>query len=346
MPHAPLPARWRNAFVAVLLAMGALWAAPPASAAPSQEPPLAPPPPPVTVQDVVNELLPLIRQLQPITNQVGPIVSELDPLVAGGAEFADQLATLAAQLEPFIAQVAPLSQAVGSALLPVWESVDTQITPELQSLLAVFGPYLNQVDLATAFQVIGPVAPTALKGIPVVNRFYDALDVLAPARDPITCPIARAVPQQKVLDIVVPFLCYDTIGAAAPISPGNPVAPSPPPAPANGATSQGEPFDTGAATEQAAAMASASPAPAAGSRTPAGVAPVAGARPAAAPAQAIGTTSDDRLEALEARLRLMMVLAGGIGMLLWNFFRQGANDDLGGLGAFRRARSDLPQPVA
>lgn len=348
MTRPPFPARWRTVLAAVLLAMGAGWAAPPASAAPSQaSPPLELPAPPVTVQDLVNELLPLIRQLQPITNQVGPVVAQLDPLIAQGAAFSEQLGALASQLDPFIAQVAPLVEVVGSALQPVWESVDAELTPELQSLLALFGPYINQVDLATAFQVIGPVAPTAVKGIPTLNKFYDSVDVVAPLRDPITCPLARAVPQQKILDIVVPFLCYDTIGPAGPINAGTPIAPTPPSSEVSGGTVETPPPPAPAAgTERAALPAVASAAPAAASRTSAGAAPNAGTRPAASPVQAIGATSDERVEALEARLRLMMVLAGGIGLLLWNFFRQGSDDGSGGLGAFRRARSALPPPLA
>lgn len=52
--------------------------------------------------------------------------------------------------------------------------------------------------------------------------------------------------------------------------------------------------------------------------------------------------SDDRVDALEARMRLMTLLTVGIGLLLWSFFRPVPSDGAGGLGGFRKPRTDPP----
>jgi hypothetical protein len=226
----------------MLLAVAAigLLAAPASIAAPSQAaPPPTLPPPPVTIQQVVNQLLPLIRQLDPITQQVGPVLGQLDPLFEAGGDFSEQFKVVGAQLEPVLAPAGVAMAAVGEALEPLFASVDEQVSPQLQDLLALLGPYINQVDLATAFQVIGPLAPTAVKAIPTLNTFYDGVDsITGQLLNPVSCPLARAVPQQKLLNIVVPFLCYDTLGSVGPIDqtppadrvvPGDPVESGPVP---------------------------------------------------------------------------------------------------------------------
>ena len=319
----------------------------PATASAQVPPEATLPPPPVTVQDVVNELLPLIRQLQPITDQIGPLVAQADPFLEAGADFSVVMAEMGAQLAPFIAQVAPLVEGIGSALAPLWETIDAQVTPGLQDLLTLLGPYLNQVDLATGFQVLGPFAPTVFKVVPTMNKFYDGLDALAPLRDPITCPVSRAIPHQQLLEIVVPFLCFEIVSGPLPTGGGTPVptgeeAPgsSTPPVP----TPEGDPTPAPAALDGPAG--SPSPARPAPPLPSTGGASTAAGAPSPVP-RTLSTvdTGDDRVEALEARMRMLLVLATGIGLLLWMYFAPVATDGAGGLGVFRRPRTEAPPPL-
>lgn len=312
-----------------------LLTAPTSIAAPSQAaPPDTLPPPPVTVQQVVNQLLPLIRQLDPITRQLRPVLNQLDPLIEAGGEFSEQFEAVAAQLEPVLAPAGVAMGALGEALEPLFASIDEQLSPQLQDVLALLGPYLDQVDMATAFQVIGPLAPTVLKGIPTLNKVYDGVDsITGQLLNPVSCPLARAVPQQKLLNIVVPFLCYNTLDSVGPIGGGPPPADRPAPSP-------------GVRPDVVDAM------PSAGStvgESPGGLpslgSPPAPSRPARANSTAVPgtiqqiTSGDDRVDALEARMRLMMILGAGLGLLLWSFFRPVPSDGAAGLGGFRKPRA-------
>lgn len=337
---------WRRRLVTVSACCLLLVLLAPVATAAEDPPPVTLPPPPVTVQDVVNELLPLIRQLEPVTKQIGPALAQLNPLFAGAGDFSTELKATTEQLVPFVAQVAPLAAQVGDLLGPVWQNVHGQVTPETQALLELLAPYLNQVDLATAFQVIGPVAPTAVKAIPIANRFYDAIDVVGPLRDPMTCPLVRALPQQKVLDIVVPFLCYNTIVSSDPGSSGFTSTPSPeqlpPPAgdpeplpSATVTTPDPGPASPSTATDLAA------PPPALPAPTgPAGVSASVAEGPLAAPT--LASAPNLEVQRLERRMRLMAALLLGLGLLLWSFFRPSVADGLGGLGAFRKPRATPP----
>lgn len=352
--HRPTPAVLRG--VLALTASLVLVVGFPATAS-AQVPPAATlPPPPITVQDIVNELLPLIRQLQPITDQIGPIVAQADPLLEAGADFSVLVAEIGAQLAPFIAQVAPLVEGIGSALAPLWETIDGQVTPVLEDLFTFLSPYLSQVDLATAFQVLGPFAPTVFKVVPTLNKFYDGLDAIAPLRDPITCPISRAIPRQQLLEIVVPFLCFEVVTGPLPTGGGTPVP-----------TGEATPVPTGEEAPGSAvppaqtADGATPPAPAAldgpgGSPTRAQPTPPRPSSSGGAPATAgaprpvpstLSTiaTGDERVEALEDRLRMLLVLATGIGLLLWMYFAPAASDGAGGLGVFRRPRTEAPPPL-
>jgi hypothetical protein len=327
------------AFVAVV----GLLAAPASLGGPTQTaPPPTLPPPAVTIQQVVNELLPLIRQLDPITQQVGPLLGQLDPLFEAGGEFSAQFKVVGAQLEPVLAPAGLAMAALGEALEPLFASLDEQVAPPLQDLLAMLGPYINQVDLATAFQVIGPLAPTAVKAIPTLNTFYDGIDsITGQLLNPVSCPLARAVPQQKLLNVVVPFLCYDTLASVGPIGgapPADPVVP-------------GGPSDPVASPDVGADAVSPAPPGATLDVGPIGLPPL-GSLPAARTPARTGSSSavipdtiqqitsgDDRVDALETRLRLMMILGAGLGVLLSSFFRPVPSDEGAGLGAFRKPRT-------
>lgn len=339
-----LSGRTSRRLLGMLLAVAAigLLAAPASIAAPSQAaPPPTLPPPPVTIQQVVNQLLPLIRQLDPITQQVGPVLGQLDPLFEAGGDFSEQFKVVGAQLEPVLAPAGVAMAAVGEALEPLFASVDEQVSPQLQDLLALLGPYINQVDLATAFQVIGPLAPTAVKAIPTLNTFYDGVDsITGQLLNPVSCPLARAVPQQKLLNIVVPFLCYDTLGSVGPIDqtpPADRVVP-------------GDPVESGPVPDVGSDAMAAEPLPDATVGGDPSSLPSLGSLPAARQPARAGSTAipdaiqqinsgDDRVEALEARMRLMMILGAGLGLLLWSFFRPVASDGGAGLGAFRKPRT-------
>ena len=334
----------------VLLAIVAIGLLPASTsgAAPSQDtPPVTLPPPPVTVQQVVNQLLPLIRQLDPITQQVGPILAQIDPLLGAAGEFSAQFKALGSQLEPILAPAGAAMSALGASIAPLLETIDGQITPQLQDLLALLGPYIDQVDLATAFQVIGPLAPTALKVIPTLNTFYDGVDsITGQLLNPVTCPLARAVPQQKLLNIVVPFLCYDTLDVVEAIGgtpPADPVVPGEPAA-AGPSPDVGPPAAVSPPPVDSPVLGNPSSLPSLGSIDSTGS--TAAPRPAAsAPRTAVPdaiqqiNSGDDRVEALEDRMRLMMILGAGLGLLLWSFFRPVAGDGGAGLGAFRKPRT-------
>lgn len=317
---------------------------------PQPTPPATLPAPPVTVQQLVNQLLPLVRQFDPVLKQVGGLVAQLDPLITAGGASAEQVDALASQLQPVVAQVAPLAAQVAAMLEPLWSTVDTQVSPQLQALLAMFGPYVNQVDLATGFQVIGPIAPTVLKAIPLSNRFYNAIDVIAPVRDPFSCPLARALPQQKVIDIVVPFLCYNTIVNQDALGSG---ASTPPPDLGDDTVEGGSVPAEGASTSTAEvpveSPAAGAPAPLAVSATDAdgaGGSSVPSAAASSADSTDLATaplvsSSDDAVKRLEDRLRLMAVLLVGLGLLAWSLFRPAPTDGQAGLGMFRRIRPPI-----
>lgn len=345
-----LSGRIRRGVAGVLLAVVAigLFPASTSSAAPGQvTPPVTLPPPPVTIQQVVNQLLPLIRQLDPITQQIGPILAQLDPLLGAAGEFSAQFKALGSQLEPILAPAGAAMGALGAAIAPLFETIDEQITPQLQDLLALLGPYIDQVDLATAFQVIGPLAPTALKLIPTLNTFYDGVDsITGQLLNPVTCPLARAIPQQKLLNILVPFLCYDTldvveaIGGTLPadeVVPGEPAASGPSPdvvPPAAVAPPSGDSPALGNPSSMP-ALGSIGSSSSPGAPRPAASAP----RTAVPDAIQQINSSDERVEALEDRMRLMLILVAGLGLLLWSFFRPVPGDEGAGLGGFRKPRS-------
>jgi hypothetical protein len=345
-----LSGRTSRRLLCALLAVAAigLFAAPISMAAPTQTaPPPTLPPPPVTVQQVVNQLLPLIRQLDPITQQVGPLLGQLDPLFEAGGESSAQFKAVGAQLEPVLAPAGLAMAALGEALEPLFASLDEQVSPQLQDLLALLGPYINQVDLATAFQVIGPLAPTAVKTIPTLNTFYDGIDsITGQLLNPVSCPLARAVPQQKLLNIVVPFLCYDTLDVVEAIGgmpPADPVVPAEP-AGSGPSPDVGPPAAVSPPPVDSPVLGNPSSLPSLGSIDSTGS--TAAPRPAAGtPRTAVPdaiqqiNSGDDRVEALEDRMRLMMILGAGLGLLLWSFFRPVAGDGGSGLGAFRKPRT-------
>lgn len=340
------PRRIAAALAATAIAV--LIVTPTATAAPRQEaPPPTLPPPPVTVQEVINQLLPLIRQLDPLTQQIGPVLAQVDPLFTAGGEFSTQFSALGAQLKPILSVAGTPIGALGEALEPLFVTVDEQLSPQLQDLLALVGPYVNQIDLATAFQLIGPLAPTAIKVIPTANKFYDGVDsITGPLTYPITCPLARAVPQQKLLDIVVPFLCYDSLAAVDGISDDTPNDSLPPSEPAHptdpieAPSTSGEPLSDQALTSGG-GLDALPPltGPSAPTSSSTGGAP---STTGGAPTLGAIGASDTRLEALENRMRLMALLAVAIGALLWNAFRAPAGDGTGGLGAFRKPRTEPP----
>lgn len=337
-----------RAFAVVLaLAVAVIGAVVPPAAHAQNEPAL--PPPPLTVQDVVNELLPVIRQLDPLMAQLGPVVSAVSkPLLAGGSASADQVAKFAVLLEPLVSLGAPAADAVAGLLAPVADQVDQEISPQLAELLGALGPYLNQVDLATAFQVIGPLAPTAVQAIPTLNKYYDAIDVIGPLRDPFTCPIARAVPSQQILDIVTPFLCYSTIRdgdlptGGEETGTGFGTTPPPTDGTMSSPTAEAPSVPSGSVPELVAAPSLPS--------SPGGTKPQlnsVGAPGLAPPLQppapvAVVSSEDDRVELLEARMRLMFLLLSGLAAMLWNFFRAPDDDGEAGLGSFRRTRIGAP----
>lgn len=341
-------------------AFAVLVVTPTAAAAPRQEdPPVTLPPPPVTVQQVINELLPLIRQLDPLTQQVGPVLAQLDGLFVAGGEFATQFAALGQQLDPILSTAGTPIGSLGAALEPLFVTIDEQVSPQLQDLLALLGPYVNQVDLATAFQLIGPLAPSALKVIPTLNKFYDGVDAITgPVTYPITCPLARAVPQQKLLDIVVPFLCYDTLAAVGQISDGAPADPLPPAdmPPSDSVEVPGndpvaDPVDplTDPVVDPSALTSGGSSLdalPPLASTPTASSNSVPRASGTAAEPLATLNASDAQVEALEDRMRLMAILAVAIGALLWSAFRAPADDGRGGLGAFRKSRAEPPPTLS
>lgn len=327
------------AVLALVITLGAV--ASPGSVQAQEAPEL--PPPPITIQDVVNELLPLIRQLDPLMAQLGPVISSMSkPLMEQGSANAEQLRELAILLEPLVALGGPAVDAIASLLAPAADGVAEELTPELATLLEALGPYLNQVDLATAFQVIGPLAPTAVQAIPTLNKYYDAIDVVAPLRDPLTCPVARAVPSQQILDIVTPFLCYSTIvegdlPTGREEAGGFDFGSSPSPDSGGVASSPVDPPAESVAMPSSPASSGSAPPPLDSSATG-----FESQVPNPAPLPAVVAGADSRVELLEARLRLMFLLFSGLGLLLWSFFRDPNNDAEAGLGAFRRPRTGLP----
>jgi hypothetical protein len=174
-----------------------------------------------------------------------------------------------------------------------------------------------------------------------LNKFYDGVDsITGQLLNPVSCPLARAVPQQKLLNIVVPFLCYDTLGSVGPIGGTPPADPVVPGDPGESAPSPDVVSDAVDPVPSPGSTVGASP-----SSLPSLVSLPAPRPPARAGSTAVPdaiqqiNSGDDRVDALEARMRLMMILGAGLGLLLWSFFRPVPSDGAAGLGGFRKPRT-------